>query len=199
MCRASSSWKHSTRGKRTLAIYLLPVGAVEPRLLAKVSEKVAPVIRGLSIMKGIPVPHHAFAPSTGQYDSAALLEEACTAAPRDALRIIAVTEVDIFMPPFTYIFGRAYLDGKAAIVSFHRLRPEFYDEPSNQEITVERLSREILHELGHAFGLIHCDFPECAMSSASIVEHVDRKGLSFCPYCVELLKISPDAAECFGI
>jgi archaemetzincin len=45
------------------------------------------------------------------------------------------------------------------------------------------LRKEALHELGHAYGLLHCSLRECVMHASSYVEDIDSKGGFFCPLC----------------
>ncbi|MFA5818621.1 MAG: hypothetical protein WC854_05025 [Bacteroidales bacterium] len=36
--------------------------------------------------------------------------------------------------------------------------------------SVDRFKKEVIHELGHTFGLIHCHIPTCVMRSSTYVE-----------------------------
>jgi archaemetzincin len=97
--------------------------------------------------------------------------------------LVAVTEHDLGLPLFTFVFGRARLGGAAAVVSLARLRPEFYGLPADQALVARRAAAEILHELGHVAGLAHCADRNCLMSFAASVEAADLRGLAFCPDC----------------
>jgi len=109
--------------------------------------------------------------------------EAAAGKGRGFWRILGVTDHDLFMPVLTFVFGEALLGGEAAVVSRHRLREEFYGLPANPVLTMQRLEKEILHELGHTFGLTHCDLRACVMSFANSVGDVDVKESAFCPSC----------------
>ena len=52
----------------------------------------------------------------------------------DTDRVLGVTDVDIFASHLTFVFGEAQCPGRAALISTHRLRPEFYGEPSDPEL-----------------------------------------------------------------
>jgi len=92
------------------------------------------------------------------------------------------------VPMLTFVFGQAQLGGRVAIVSLARLRQEFYGLPADPILVRERAVKEALHEMGHAFGLVHCVDPLCAMSLSTQVEQVDAKLPDVCPSCRTLLR-----------
>jgi archaemetzincin len=102
-------------------------------------------------------------------------------------RILAVTGLDLFVPVLTFVFGEAQLTGNCAVVSLHRLREEVYGLPPNPPLLAERLRKEAIHELGHTFGLRHCDDWRCVMTSSHSVEWLDVKTADFCPACRKLI------------
>jgi archaemetzincin len=102
--------------------------------------------------------------------------------------IIGLFSVDLFIPILTFIFGQAYLNGRTGIVSVYRLSNERYGMSANEEILKERLMKEIIHELGHMFGLVHCSNPLCVMRSSTYVEDIDQKNHRLCDKCEELLR-----------
>ena len=97
--------------------------------------------------------------------------------------------VDLFIPILTYIFGQAYLNGRAGIVSIFRLGNERYGIKPDEAILLERFKKEIIHELGHTFGLIHCFDPICVMRSGTYVEDIDLKSRHLCIRCREHLEL----------
>jgi archaemetzincin len=68
-------------------------------------------------------------------------------------------------------------------VSLQRLDERFYGLPARQELLRERLVKEAVHELGHTFGLRHCDDWRCVMTSSHAVDRLDVKGIEFCRVC----------------
>ena len=117
-----------------------------------------------------------------QYYSTAILQAMQPLAESGA-RLLAVTSHDLYVPVLTFVFGEAQLGGNCAVVSMHRLREEFYGLPPNEELMQARLVREAVHELGHTFGLRHCDNWQCVMTSSHAVERLDVKGAEFCFLC----------------
>jgi archaemetzincin len=135
-------------------------------------------------------PQHSYDPGRKQYHSTKILKEMLDELPADASKMIGVTSPDLFIPILTFVFGEAQLNGHVAIVSLARLRQEFYGLPPNQTLLQRRLIKEIKHELGHTFGLVHCSLRECVMSVANHIADVDAKGSSFCEGCRELVRRS---------
>jgi len=107
---------------------------------------------------------------------------------------VGLVGVDIAIPIFTFVFGRARSGGHAAIVSTARLDPRFYGLPGNAALMARRTVDEILHELGHIAGLQHCVLPDCLMHFAGTVEQVDVRGSEFCPRCAAHLPGTRPAA-----
>jgi archaemetzincin len=133
-------------------------------------------------------PEKSYNPTRTQYHSTMILKEMLDEIPSDALKMIGIISTDLFIPILTFVFGEAQLDGKVGIVSSARLQQEFYGLPPNQTLLKRRLIKEIKHELGHTFGIVHCSLRECVMSVANNIADVDSKGISFCEGCRELLR-----------
>lgn len=128
----------------------------------------------------------AFDATRGQYYSTEILKRLMPLS-KDGARVLGVTGLDLFVPVLTFVFGEAQLEGRCALVSFHRLREEFYGLPARDELLAERLVKEAVHELGHTFGLRHCPDWQCAMASSHGVELLDVKGAEFCPACARVV------------
>jgi archaemetzincin len=124
----------------------------------------------------------AYDPSRSQYYSTEILRRLAPLAQKDT-RVLGVTHLDLYVPVLTFVFGEAQLEGRCALVSYHRLREEFYGLPPREELLAERLIKEAVHELGHTFGLRHCPDWRCAMASSHGVELLDVKGAEFCAQC----------------
>jgi len=124
----------------------------------------------------------AFDPGRGQHHSTAILQRLERIADPGA-RLLAVASVDLYVPVLTYVFGEAQLEGDCAIVSVARLREEFYGLPPRDDLFRERLLKEAVHELGHTFGLRHCQDWSCVMASSHAVEIMDVKSADFCKVC----------------
>jgi archaemetzincin len=127
-----------------------------------------------------------------QYHSTLLLGHLLKNLPEQGEKIIGITDVDIYIPILTFLFGEAQLNGRGAVVSTYRLNTKFYGLPRNDQLLYDRTLKEILHELGHTFGLIHCADFECVMNSSTYVENIDLKRASFCQSCQDKMGINCD-------
>lgn len=118
-------------------------------------------------------------PRRRQHSSGRILEWLLRETPGEG-KVLGVTDVDLFIPILTFVFGEAQLGGRAAVVSTARLLD---GAVRDERLLVERLAKEAVHELGHVLGLVHCALPKCAMSRSASVREVDLKGISLCRDC----------------
>ena len=132
----------------------------------------------------------AFDPVRRQYNSSKILMQIIAAPPPGAARVLAIADVDLFIPILTFVFGEAQLDGIAAVVSLHRLNSKYYGLPENRNMMTERLVKESIHELGHTFGLLHCRQPGCVMVASTYVEEIDQKSAELCEHCRQQLHVT---------
>lgn len=134
-------------------------------------------------MEEIRIEEDWFRPAREQYESVPMMQALAAAMPADGARILGLTAVDISIPMLSFLFGQAQFNGPVALVSAARLRQQFYGMPADEALLLERLTKEVLHELGHTSGLIHCPDAECAMSLATHIGLVDMKQPAFCKAC----------------
>lgn len=87
------------------------------------------------------------------------------------------------MTVFSWVFGAAQMNGTSAVVSLHRLCPSFLGLPEDHALLRLRVASEAVHEMGHMFGLSHCQNRNCPMSFSSSPEEIDIKGSRLCDSC----------------
>lgn len=124
-------------------------------------------------------------PIRKQVHSTPILETLALVAPPEAVKILAITRVDLFIPVLTHVYGEAQLGGKACILSTFRFAEK---GSSTTESFCCRMLKEAIHELGHTFNLRHCRDASCVMHYCRSVSEVDRKSSQFCRYCALLLQ-----------
>jgi archaemetzincin len=121
--------------------------------------------------------------SRRQYNGNTLLKLVDTNFSSDSFKTIGLFSVDLFIPILTYIFGQAMLNGSTGIASLYRLSNERYGMPADETLLLDRFRKEVIHELGHSFGLVHCPNPTCVMRSSTYVEDIDQKSPNLCVNC----------------
>lgn len=121
--------------------------------------------------------------SRRQYDGNKLIKEIDSMYALDNNKTLGLFNVDLFIPILTYIFGQAFLGGRSGIASIYRLSNESYGIKADKKVFIDRFRKEVIHELGHTFGLIHCSNITCVMRSSTYVEDIDQKESILCPHC----------------
>jgi archaemetzincin len=130
----------------------------------------------------------AFDARRGQYHATQILRRIRDVEHDENVRALGVTRLDLFVPILTFVFGEAELGGRCALVSLQRLDERYYGLPAREELLRDRLVKEAVHELGHTFGLRHCEDWRCVMTSSHAVDRLDVKGQDFCRECRRMVK-----------
>jgi archaemetzincin len=169
-----------------IAVWWIGEGGFDPDLLGTVTDRLAQEFtREIVVVNGIARPIGTRDARRGQHSSRAVLTWLLgQVAPGE--RVLGITDVDLFIPVLTFVFGEAQLEGTAAVVSMARLV-----DHADPRRTAWRLATESVHELGHTFGLMHCGSLDgagrsaapCVMSRSASVRAVDEKSPRLCPEC----------------
>lgn len=168
---------------------LLPVGHVEGELLAFLRSALRQSLHiPCDILPVVQDPSATFHAERRQYHSSQILAGMQKFVNGDSWRVLGVTDVDLYIPILTFVFGEAQTDGECAVVSARRLRQEFYGLAPDAGILEQRLLKEAIHEIGHTCDLTHCDNYLCAMAASHAVEWIDIKDAALCRECREKLE-----------
>jgi archaemetzincin len=171
-----------------LPILLVPVGAVDPAILRWLTLALPDSLGLPCAVAPSPLdPTEAYDTIRRQYYSTRILGRLAAMDGTAATKVLGIAEVDLFIPILTFVFGEAQLGKQAALISTHRLRQSFYGLPDDEKLYFERIEKEAIHELGHAFGMVHCRRYDCVMSFSNSIERVDLKQNAFCSDCAALL------------
>ena len=170
-------------------IELVAVGVgVGPERLDALARDLGRIFRtSCRVLDGVVDAKFAHDAARGQYHSTAILQRLQSIS-ANGNPLLGVTAVDLFVPIFTFVFGEAQLEGKCALASIYRLSEEHYGLPADEGKLRERLTKEAVHELGHTFGLRHCEDWQCVMASSHSVELVDVKSAEFCGECGRVVR-----------
>jgi archaemetzincin len=166
------------------ALYLVAIGDVPEQVMNWIEDAASewfplPIRR----LPALAIPQIAYDAKRNQYQSVEIMKLIAQTAPGDAHRILGVTSVDLAIPMLSFLFGQAQVDGRIAVVSLCRLHQQFYGLPGEDRVLHERTVKEVLHELGHTFGLVHCIDSKCVMSLATHIGLVDSKEEKYCERC----------------
>jgi archaemetzincin len=171
-----------------MKIILKPMGGIQRGLLEDLKTKLN-VIFGLAVEIGSMVEEveSALDKKRGQYVSWVLLKLIEPEARSD--KLLGVIDVDLYTRDLNYVFGQADPTAQVAVISLARLRPEFEGGQPDDLLLRERVLKEAVHELGHTFGLKHCEDQHCVMHFSNSLVDTDRKGAIFCPKCRPQLRL----------
>uniref|UniRef100_A0A7C4BBX1 Archemetzincin n=1 Tax=Ignisphaera aggregans TaxID=334771 RepID=A0A7C4BBX1_9CREN len=85
---------------------------------------------------------------------------------------------DAYVMGLNFVFGLAIPWLKTAAVFLARLAMG-----GTKMTLLNRVEKEVLHELGHLLGLEHCKTPRCVMNFSNSLKDVDVKTSKFCEKC----------------
>jgi archaemetzincin len=189
-----------------LRIVLFPVGEVNPAVLSLLKEDLPGILDAEAVLSpAIPLARRHLPENRSQYLADGLLGDFSSMVRAPGTVHLGITEADLFSPGLNFVFGIA--SRGRALISTLRLRPEFYGRLENlmvfssatgppdqaaesrtQAVFRRRVLVEAVHELGHALGLDHCEFPGCVMYFSNWIGDTDRKGPGFCFRCARTLE-----------
>ncbi|XP_026903697.1 archaemetzincin-2 isoform X1 [Acinonyx jubatus] len=134
--------------------------------------------------------------------------------PEDAFCIVGITMIDLYpRDSWNFVFGQASLTDGVGIFSFARYGRDFYSSryegrvsklqkgsssdyavfdnyytPQVTSVLLLRSCKTLTHEIGHIFGLRHCQWLACLMQGSNHLEEADRRPLNLCPICLRKLQ-----------
>jgi len=160
---------------------------MDPATLSLLRDDLAGILDAeIDLWPPLPLGRKHLVPERGQYVADDLLDELSSLVSGPGTVLLGITAADLFSPGMNFVFGIANR-GKA-LVSVFRLRPEFYGEKGDPAVFRKRVLTEAVHELGHALGLQHCEYPGCVMYFSNWIGDTDRKGPGFCFRCARALE-----------
>jgi archaemetzincin len=170
-------------------VCLLPYQGFDTGLLPSLQQQITEFyhcpIRALPVQ---PLPRFAYYAPRNRYKADSLLAYQKQMANNQI--IIGLTHQDISTSNDTVadwgVFGLGYCPGQACVISTWRLKRA----SNNKQQLQERLSKVVLHELGHNLGLPHCmgNQSTCLMNDAKgTMAQVDRERLWLCGPCRQQL------------
>ncbi|ROL51673.1 Archaemetzincin-2 [Anabarilius grahami] len=134
--------------------------------------------------------------------------------PSDAFCIVGITMIDLYpKESWNFVFGQASLTKGMGVFSFARYDDHFYERsytgrlkkkielkqgdysvfenyytPPITSILLLRSCKTLTHEIGHIFGMEHCQWLNCVMQGSNHLQESDRRTLVLCPICLRKLQ-----------
>lgn len=183
------------------SIYIVPIGDVDVNYLNALAPKLETRFTTdvhLALDKKIPVLESAYDYDRQQYVAMYILGDMYKKLkfPPNT-KVLGVTDVDIATPTDTFspgtdpafVFGLAIDKGNMALISIRRMDPRYYvGGKPNDELAIQRMQKEAIHELGHLFGLDNVNAPGCVMFLPKNLRELDRKTDNFCLECKKVFE-----------
>lgn len=164
---------------------VVPVGEVDPVVKREASNGLRAIYDcEVKVSDPRAVPEEAYDNSRDQHRAEEFIDLAKRVG--DGAKNIAITPHDLYYHRRNYVFGLAYLGGSGSVISTYRLRTSSdggFSDRSAGEIFSDRVRKEVIHEIGHTFGLEHCENNRCVMNFSPTVREVDVKEESLCGSC----------------
>ena len=166
-------------------ITLVPIGKIDVNLLEYIRECITAAFKiSTNIISYRELTNQNIKPLYGgKYCSTEILKQLDKCRPHSIQKILAVTDRDLYSPIFSSLFGEAQLGGGCALISLFRLYQEFYGLPPDKDLFLMRCRKEVIHEISHLFGLVHCEDINCIMFPSNNIIDTDVKSDSFCHNC----------------
>jgi archaemetzincin len=110
--------------------------------------------------------------------------------PDSTTKVLAICDFDAYSDELNFVFGQAHLGGRVSAIYLPRLKDKLYVRKSdkNNNPFEPRVVKEAVHELGHTFGLRHCQISKCVMHFSNSLYDTDFKDYKFCERCNKILK-----------
>jgi archaemetzincin len=166
-------------------VLLVAFGGVPHRLVQSAADALRETLEIASKLgPSLDKPQYAFNKDRGQYHSTSILRR-LSSLRGQAVPVVGIVDVDLFLPDAPYVIGDADRDAGAAVFSMARL------SNVDPEKVRHRLQVETVHGAGHLLGLSHCSDFRCAMFFSRDAADADRKGLGLCASCRAALGLPP--------
>ncbi len=167
--------------KKERYIFLVPIGDIDKKYFPKLCDDLSLKFELKCFVKSsLSHPEYAYSPKRRQYLASRVLSEIKKIKVNYTDKVLGITDVDLYAMGLNFVFGQAELEGRNCLISVIRLDPRFYHNNYNENLFYDRILKEAVHELGHTFGLRHCDDRKCVMVFSNSLLDTDYKSSNFC-------------------
>lgn len=177
--------KEYTRNK--LSVLLLPLGPVAENLMRSLQTRLSQQFEELRFelaANSLSLPTQFIDTSRNQFRSPQVIdwvERNFSSSGYD--RILAICDSDAYSGNLNFVMGEAQLGGAVAAVYFKTFRSKLTISDIGNDLFLQRIHKESIHELGHLFGLEHCPKNTCVMYFSNSLSDTDFKNYHMCESC----------------
>lgn len=181
-------------------IFLQKIGIIEKSILVKLKRNLEWSFKRFGVeikicSKELPLYKFEYVSGKRQFDGNLILKRLMKQAEcKKHFRILGVIDHDIYFELYNFNFGVAKVPKpldmglpRVAMISIFRFKEHLYDREENPALFEKRTLTEAVHELGHTFGLDHCE-NDCVMQFSDSLMQVDKKTPNFCDKCIRKLE-----------
>lgn len=181
-------------------IYVQKIGEIDQAALAKLKKNLKSSFKEfIDKVKVSPdtmnLEDSDYHPSRRQYNASSIIRKLIKHVNnKEYFRTLGVMDHDIYTRELNFVFGIAIVPKPqfmktegVALISITRLKETFYRREEDIHLFDLRVLKEAIHELGHTFGLRHCD-NHCIMRFSNHLADTDKKPSEFCESCRNELK-----------
>lgn len=136
----------------------------------------------VKILKSTEIPNNFKNTYRDQYNAVLLLRWLCSLRSEEEAIVLGIADVDAYVNGLNFVFGIASDVDNAALVFLPRLRLL-----ADVNKFMDRIKKEVIHEVGHVLGLRHCSNELCVMYFSNSIYDTDRKNFKFCSRCYDNL------------
>lgn len=171
---------YSIPQKKSRTIILQPYEGIDQKFTEDIYQRLCVIFSSVQKRNPIPLPSSAFYKARNRYKADTIIKFQQKEVPGNFI-MIGITQYDISTSKGEYkdwgVMGLAYRPGNSCVASYYRLPQK--DKSSS-------FFKVVIHELGHAEGLNHCENKTCFMRDA---EGKNRTIIltSFCHSCKKTL------------
>jgi archaemetzincin len=166
-----------------MGIDLQPIGEIDSGVLAGISAGLVSTFGNpVRLKPAISIPRCSYVAARNQYLADLVLADLKQYQHGEGM-LLGVTDVNLFSQGLNFVFGQADYPNRIAVISLTLLRQENYGLPGDLALLISRAQKEAVHELGHTFGLGHCQDGTCVMHFSNSLIDTDVKKINFCRHC----------------
>jgi archaemetzincin len=182
-CKEDNNLPTRCLPKPKLVIALQPFELIDTVLLKTLRNNLSDSLKGeVIILNSIALPPNAWYASRNRYIADSLLVFLKKEKKRDIIKIVGLTNEDISTAKGAHtnwgVMGLGYCPGVSCVISSFRVK----GSSNNYRHFTDRMTKLALHELGHTFGVPHCQHMNCIMKDAEGKMNLD-KAQFYCSEC----------------